>query len=47
MYDGPQYGLVSTPGNDYGDDSSQSDTRTYINRNDISAISLSVITGSQ
>jgi hypothetical protein len=46
MNDGPQNGFISAPGNNHGNDGTQSDAGTYINRNSIAAISLSVITGS-
>ncbi len=47
MNDGPQNGLISAPGNNNGDDSTQSDTRTYINGNYIPAITRAAITSGQ
>jgi hypothetical protein len=47
MNDGPQNGLISAPGNNHSNDGTKSNAGTYINRNSITTISLSVITGSQ
>ena len=47
MNDGPQNGFISAPGNHYGNDGTQTDTRANVNRNHISIITRSAITGGQ
>ena len=47
MNDGPENGFVSAPGNNNGNDGSQANTRAYIYRNHVPAITPSAVTGSQ